>query len=100
MKLRCKPSPTHNPVRPQTNHPQRANSSWSLARLWILIFAIQSSLVMLSSWLLPPAARTALTAASTLGHGWSVTVLWELMNARYFAVKADEQELHDLMGGL
>ncbi|KAH7133275.1 hypothetical protein B0J13DRAFT_626281 [Dactylonectria estremocensis] len=80
---------------------ERTNSSWSLARLWILVFATQSGLIILaSSWLLPPAARAAVMAASTLGHGWSVAVLWELMNARYFAAKADEEELHDLMGGL
>ncbi|KAK7420185.1 hypothetical protein QQZ08_010541 [Neonectria magnoliae] len=79
---------------------ERANASWSFARVWILICTVQSTLVVLASGLLPPAARTALAATNALACMWSAAVLWEKVHARYFAAKADEQELHDLMGGL
>lgn len=39
-------------------------------------------------------------AANAVSYAWSAAVLWEMAHARYFATKADEQELHDLMGGL
>ncbi|KAH6977074.1 hypothetical protein BKA56DRAFT_673936 [Ilyonectria sp. MPI-CAGE-AT-0026] len=79
---------------------EKANASWSLTRLWILIFSIQSTFVISVSWPLPQAAQTALMAANAVSYTWSAAVLWEMAHARYFATKADEQELHDLMGGL
>ncbi|KAF7543447.1 hypothetical protein G7Z17_g10727 [Cylindrodendrum hubeiense] len=79
---------------------ERANASWSLARLWILFCVIQSALVIFISWLLPPTAQSTLMVANALADIWSAAVLWERVHARYFATKGDEQELHDLMGGL
>ncbi|KAH6999865.1 hypothetical protein EDB80DRAFT_884206 [Ilyonectria destructans] len=79
---------------------EKANASWSLTRLWILIFSIQSTFVISVSWPLPQAAQTAFMAANAVSYTWSATVLWEMAHARYSATKADEQELHDLMGGL
>ncbi|KPM43367.1 hypothetical protein AK830_g3166 [Neonectria ditissima] len=77
-----------------------ANASWSFIRLWILICITQSIIIILASTLLAPAAQTALAAANVFACMWYTTVLWEKVHARYFAAKADEQELHDLMGGL
>ncbi|PHH90915.1 hypothetical protein CDD83_2292 [Cordyceps sp. RAO-2017] len=44
------------------------------------------------------AARLALLAANGLACLWSATVLGEALHARYTAVRAEEQELHDLLG--
>ncbi|POR35791.1 Uncharacterized protein TPAR_03994 [Tolypocladium paradoxum] len=79
---------------------EKANSAWSVVRLWILLSVIQSTLVACAFSALPAPARVVLLVANALAHVWSTTVMCEMLHARYVDVKADEQELHDLLGGL
>ncbi len=62
---------------------------------------MQSTLVAVAYASLPTAAgRAALLVANALAFVWSTTVMCEMLHASYMHVKSDEQELHDLMGGL
>ncbi|GJN70533.1 hypothetical protein VFPFJ_08973 [Purpureocillium lilacinum] len=105
---------------------EKANSAWSIVRLWIVLFVAQSTLVAYAFRYLPSAisrsgggsengllggfggggggaammAQVALLAANALAYVWSTTVMVEMLHARYTHVKAEEQELHDLLGGL
>jgi hypothetical protein len=78
--------------------PQRANASWSLTRIWILLSVTQSALAVLIAKLLPPSAQTGVMLANAAAYVWSATMQWHMVHSRYVAVKTDEQELHDLMG--
>ncbi|KAJ6443054.1 NADH-cytochrome b5 reductase [Purpureocillium lavendulum] len=105
---------------------EKANSAWSIVRLWIMLFVVQSTLVALAFRHIIPgsastglglglgggsgsgsgsaaaatAAQVALLAANALAYTWSTTVMGEMLHARYMDGKAEEQELHDLLGGL
>lgn len=79
---------------------QKANNAWSIARLWVVLFLIQSSLVSVAFNLLPRAGQIVLLIANALAYLWSITVLCETLHARYVGCNAEEQELHDLIGGL
>jgi hypothetical protein len=79
---------------------ERVNKAWALVPLWVLAFAIQSSIVAVAFQCLPSTGQLALLLANGLAYLWSTTVLCEMLHHRYSEIKADEQELHDLMGGL
>ncbi|KAM4058065.1 hypothetical protein HRG_010981 [Hirsutella rhossiliensis] len=80
---------------------ERANTAWSILRLFILASVVQSTLVACAFALLTAApARLALLAASALACVWSATVAGERLHACCVAADDDEQELHDLLGGL
>lgn len=79
---------------------QKANNAWSIARLWILLFLIQSSLVAVAFHMLPTSGQFVLLTANALAYIWSTTVMCEMLHVRYVAGNTEEQELHDLMGGL
>ncbi|KAH6885823.1 hypothetical protein B0T10DRAFT_85182 [Thelonectria olida] len=79
---------------------ERANSSWSLTRIWIMLSVAQSALAVLIAKLLPPSAQAGVMLANAAAYVWSATMQWHMVHSRYAAVKADEQLLHDTMGRL
>ncbi|KAI9171843.1 hypothetical protein HJFPF1_01334 [Paramyrothecium foliicola] len=79
---------------------ERSNKAWAVVPFWVLVFVVQSSLVAMAFQLLPASAQIVLLLANGLAYLWSTTVMCEMLQARYVQVKTDEQELHDLMGGL
>lgn len=50
--------------------------------------------------MLPAPGKFALLITNALAYVWSTTVMCEMLHSRYIEVKTDEQELHDLLGGL
>ncbi|OAQ73449.2 hypothetical protein VFPPC_01152 [Pochonia chlamydosporia 170] len=77
-----------------------ANASWSVVRLWILLFITQSTLVAVAYSMLPTSGKVVLLIANSLAFVWSTTIMCETLHSRYMEKKTDEQALHDLMGGL
>ncbi|KAK5992897.1 hypothetical protein PT974_06322 [Cladobotryum mycophilum] len=79
---------------------EKGNNTYMIARLWILLFIVQSSLVALAMRLLPTPGQIALLVANALAFIWSTTVMCEMLHANYTKVNVDEQELHDIIGGV
>jgi hypothetical protein len=82
------------------NEVERSNQTWVVVPFWALLFIVQSSLVALAFQLLPTTGQLALLVANGLAYTWSITLMCETLHSRYTGVKTDDQELHDLMGGL
>ncbi|KJZ77527.1 hypothetical protein HIM_03251 [Hirsutella minnesotensis 3608] len=79
---------------------ERANSAWSIARAYIAVLVAQTTLAAWAFAALASApARLAVLAVNAVACVWCVTVAFEMLHGRYTAVDADEQELHDLLGG-
>ncbi|KID87495.1 hypothetical protein MGU_05527 [Metarhizium guizhouense ARSEF 977] len=78
---------------------QKANNSWSIARLWVLRFTVQSSLVAVAYNMLPTPGKFVILIANCLACVWSTTVMCETLHSQYIEMKSDEQKLHDLLGG-
>lgn len=79
---------------------QKANNSWSIARLRILRFTVQSSLVAAAYNMLPTPGKFVILIANCFTCVWSTTVMCETLHAQYIEMKSDEQKLHYLLGGL
>lgn len=60
----------------------------------------QSILVVLVCKLLPSSTQAGVMLANAAACVWTASVQWRSVRARLMAVKTEEQELHDLMGGM